>query len=78
MSRAFYSREHYRRLSNGGPDTPEQVSERRLYARAAELAIADREARFPTLTAENAREAIAYQGARLQDHYAALQKAGLR
>jgi hypothetical protein len=46
-SRAYYSRRHYERLSNGGPDTPEQVAWRIADRAAGKQAIAEREARFP-------------------------------
>jgi len=68
MDRRYYSKRHFERLANGGPDTPEAIAERRANQQAGKLAIADREAKYPTLTAENAGEAMDYQGKRLQFH----------
>lgn len=68
--RQGYSRRHYDRLSNGGQDTPDQIAERVRYRRCAEKAVADREDRYPTLTAENAGEAMEYQSKRLRFHLA--------
>jgi hypothetical protein len=51
--RAGYSRAHYRRLSNGGPDTPEAIAERIAHREAAPLALADAEAQLGPVTPEN-------------------------
>ena len=56
-------------------DTPADVAQRVARRRAGELAVADRQARFPVLTAENADEAIEFQTARERHHMAALSAA---
>jgi len=73
---AYYSKRHYQRLTNGGPDTPERIAERTQYRTAATLALAEREQRYPVLTTENAREAIAYQDERIAYHRARLASEG--
>jgi alkanesulfonate monooxygenase SsuD/methylene tetrahydromethanopterin reductase-like flavin-dependent oxidoreductase (luciferase family) len=61
-----FSRRHYRLLSNGGPDTTEQVAERKQYREACERARAETAARFQVLTADNVREALAFQEMRIK------------
>jgi hypothetical protein len=65
-----YSREHYARV-NPAPDTPATIAARRARFEASKLALIDRVERYPTLTADNADEAITYQEARYRHHYAA-------
>lgn len=67
---AWYSKRHYARVSPPA-DTPEAIQERIRFHAAAALGIADRQAKYPEMTAENAAEAIAYQEARIQFHVAA-------
>lgn len=66
MARQHYSRRHYARVSPP-EDTAEQVAERIRHRAACEQALREREERFPVLTAENAREAIAWQDARIAE-----------
>ena len=47
-------------------ETPERVAERIAYRQAADEAIAERERRYPVLTAENALEAIEFQAQEIQ------------
>ncbi len=61
-----YSRRHYERVSPP-PEPPEAAAERLRHRAAAEQAMREREARWPTLTAENAQEAIAWQTARIAE-----------
>lgn len=65
--RPGYSAAHYRRLANGGPDTPEQVQERIRYRAASEQAIAETREKFSPMTSENALEAIEWQAARIKE-----------
>lgn len=68
MGRPFYSRRHYARLSNGGPDTPATIAERVAHRDASERAVKDREAKYPVLTSANFLEAMAYQEERTKFH----------
>lgn len=65
--RAGYSREHYRRLSNGGPETPEQVAARLAWYRVCEQACAEMTERFGPLTPENALAADEWRRARVKE-----------
>jgi hypothetical protein len=49
------------------PDPPGAEAERIRQRAAAKQAIAEREARWPLLTAENAQEAIGWQDARVAE-----------
>ena len=63
----YYSKRHYTRLSNGAPDTAESAAER-IHAKAAgEQANAEMMVKFSPLTTANAREAIAWQEARIKE-----------
>lgn len=53
------------------PDTAEAVAERIRHRVLCDQAVREREARFPTLTALNAGEAIAWQDARIRELTAA-------
>lgn len=64
---SYYSRRHYERVCPR-PDTEREVEMRRLDKEASASALADREARFPVLCAENAERAMALQADRLQFH----------
>ncbi len=66
MGRPFYSRRHYDRLSNGGPDAPGAAEERIRLRRVGERAHADMLARFGSITPENARDALAFQEERIR------------
>jgi hypothetical protein len=59
-----FSARHYRLVSPAA-DTAEQIADRKRRARAATLAVAEREAAYPVLTAANAADAIAFQERRL-------------
>lgn len=74
MGRRYYSRRHYQRLANGGPDTPEELAERIRRRKAGELAVADRERKYPDMTKCDVREALAYQEERLRHHLAVLER----
>lgn len=63
----YYSRRHYERLSNGGPDTAETVSERVRHRAACEQAHRETLERFQGITPENAAEAIAWQTKRIEE-----------
>lgn len=67
MGRQHYSKRHYDRISNGGPDTPAQVAERIRRRAAGEQAHREMLARFSPLTPQNAVEAFAWQDARIQE-----------
>lgn len=58
---------HYRLLNNGGPDTPEQVAERLAHRRACDRLHAERIEKYPTITAANVDEVLAWQRARLEE-----------
>jgi hypothetical protein len=63
----FYSKQHYERLHNGGPDRPGDA-ERRCLERAAGIqANAEMMERFAPLTAENAQEAVKWQESRIRE-----------
>lgn len=61
-----YSKRHFERLSNGPPDTATTIAYRLADRKAREQAHAEMSARWPTLTAENAREAIAWMETRIR------------
>jgi hypothetical protein len=63
---AYYSKRHYQLVSPKA-DTQERFAERERNRKASEQVTAEREARFPVLTAENAAEVIAWQEARLKE-----------
>jgi hypothetical protein len=63
----FYSKRHYDRISNGGPDTPGQVGERVRRRAAGERAHREMLERFSPLTSRNVAEAFAWQDARIQE-----------
>ena len=65
--RPGYSRAHYRRLSNGGPDLPGAVEERVRLRKAGEQANREMMERFAPLTAENVRAALDWQEARIKE-----------
>lgn len=67
MGRKHYSKRHYERLSNGGPDTPERVAERVGRRSAGEQAHREMLARFSPLTPQNVGEALAWQDARIKE-----------
>lgn len=56
-------------------DTPADIAWRVKSREAAEAAVAERQAKYPTLTADNAAEALRYQDERIRFHEARL---GLR
>lgn len=68
MSGRYFSRRHYQRVSPPA-DTATAIAARRRWHEAGRRGMADREARYPIITAENAREAIAYQAERIAFHY---------
>lgn len=77
MARLGYSRRHYERLSNGGPDTPATILDRQRRQQACDLTRADIEAKYPQgVTLENAEELLAYQQARLEHHIKTLKQEG--
>lgn len=63
----YYSKRHYDRLSNGGPDAPDRVDERVRRRAAGEQAHREMLERFSPLTPQNAVEAFAWQDARSQE-----------
>lgn len=67
MGRQHYSKRHYDRIANGGPDTPEQIAERVRRRAAGEQAHREMLERFSPLTSRNAVEAFAWQDARIQE-----------
>ena len=52
---------------NNRPDTKQDIEDRLLRRWAGEQACKDREDRYPTLDADNAREALDYQTRREQE-----------
>lgn len=56
----FYSRAHYKRVSPRS-DTPRDIRLRLLNKQAMAAAEADTDARYPTLTVENAAELLRYR-----------------
>jgi uncharacterized protein (DUF433 family) len=54
------------------PDTAADVLDRRRRQLAATRAVADRQAKYPELSADNAQAALDYQEARYQEHYRTL------
>lgn len=67
MDRRYYSRRHFQRLSNGGLDTSAQVEERIRHRTACEQAHRETMEKFGGFTPENAREAAAWQAARIRE-----------
>ncbi len=65
--RRYYSKAHYQRLSNGGPDVQGAEEERLRLRRNGELAHAEMLERFAPLTSDNAGAAIAWQAARISE-----------
>lgn len=66
MSRNYYSRRHYERLSNGAPDTPEQAKQRIRYRAAVEQAHKEAMEKFP-LPWDNPLKVIEWQAARVEE-----------
>ncbi len=62
----YYSKRHYA-LVSPKPDTQEQIAERLRHRKACEQAGAETLARYPTLTAENIREAMDFQERRIKE-----------
>jgi hypothetical protein len=62
-----FSTRHYQRLSNGGPDTPQQVAERVKRRAAGEQAHREMLARFSPLTEANVGEALRWQEERIKE-----------
>lgn len=62
-------------LAQMRPDTAEAVAWRLRDNEIRARALAEREVEFPTLTTENAREAIAWQDARIAELHLAAQAA---
>jgi hypothetical protein len=58
------------------PDTPAIIQDRLNSRTASELGVADRIAKYPVLTADNAKEAIDYQTERCKFHYNELKLKG--
>jgi len=67
VARRHYSKRHFERLSNGGPDTPDRVSERVHYREAAAQAHKEMLDRFSPLTTDNVQEAFTWQAKRLTE-----------
>lgn len=63
----YYSRRHYERLSNGGPDKPGDKERRIREQQAAEQANREMVERFAPLTPEKMPEALKWQDARIKD-----------
>ena len=59
-------------MTDDARESPARVAERLAMRQAGELAVRAREAKFPTLTAENAAEAMAYQESVLRAEQARL------
>ena len=66
MSRRFYSRGHYLRVSPPA-DTPEAIAERKARKRAEERLPVERAERYPEVTTENVGEVLAWQERRLRE-----------
>ena len=66
-----FSRRHYR-LVSPSVDMAADVSARLIRQRALELARADVEAKYATVSATNAAEILAWQEERIQHHTAAM------
>lgn len=64
MSRRSYSS----RVLFDSSDSPERIAARKRDFEARQKAMADTKAKFPTVTAENAREQMAYFDERLDFH----------
>lgn len=61
-------RRHYDWISNGAPDTEASVAERRYYDDVIRPQIdIERSARYPRITADNAREMIEWQERRIAE-----------
>ena len=71
---SFYSAAHYRRVSPKA-DTAADIAWRIKSRKASELALADRQAKYPTITVDNFDEAGAYQESRIA-YYMQQQEAG--
>lgn len=66
MASRYYSSAHYRRVCPP-PDKPGEVEERIRYRAASEQAVREREAAYPAMTVENAREAMEFQERRIRE-----------
>jgi hypothetical protein len=64
---AFYSKAHYRLLSNGDPDKPGDAAKRIALREAGEQAHREMLEKFAPLTAQNARAAIDWQERRIRE-----------
>ena len=68
MARKFYSKRHYDRLSNGGPDTAESIAQRKAHYAAFAKLNEEMEARFPQpWTHQTISEIATWQPARLAE-----------
>ena len=67
MSRQFYSRRHYERLSNGGPDSHDVIRDRNIHREACRRLEIERGQMWPSPTVEHARDMIAWQEQRLPE-----------
>lgn len=67
MGRRWYSKVHFDRIANGGHDTPERIAERIRRRAAGEQANREMMERFSPMTAENCKEALDWQEARIQE-----------
>lgn len=62
----YYSKAHYRRVCPP-PDTKQDIADRLKRNAAAEQSRLETSVKFPTLSAENVDEALAYQEARYRE-----------
>ncbi len=67
MGRQHYSKRHYDRIANGGPDTAETIAERARYRAAHEQANREMMEIFGGLTPENFQRATDWQAARIKE-----------
>jgi hypothetical protein len=72
--RQWYSKRHFDRLSNGGPDKPGAKEERVHQRMVAEQAHAETVAEFAPFTSENIKEALKWQERRIAQLMAATPK----
>ena len=66
MGRPFYSRRHFARISPPA-DTPEMLRVRLLRNAVLKKVEIERMRRWPTVTADNVREVLAWQDARIKE-----------
>lgn len=64
---SYYSKKHYRLLSNGYPDTAETIERRKQLRRISEQVQLEMEQKYPVLNTDNIQEALLWQEIRIRE-----------